>query len=228
MSLNQSIKKFRESLPKWGAMGFVVVILATLVPISFILTSNPPLEESLQLDFNLLINSSLDESQYEATYDWVASSDYSDVDGTHIQWENKFADGSVKSSGEFSNVIFDYLYHIYIDWTELVMYANSTWTLSMSIVSFGFTFALTIKGTNTTVVEIVPSFKEVWITSANAAEFQEELGGVDELYMSCDVEFQIASDLLEHEFQKQNSHSYNFSDLTGVLNNHAIGTIFLY
>jgi hypothetical protein len=219
--------KSTDRNPRWGAVGLVIVILAILIPIGFLLPSDPPINEFFQLDFDLIINSSTDPGHYEARYSWVANSVNRDVEGTHIQWENPYSDGSVESSGEFSDVIFSRLYHIYVDWTELVIYSNSTWTLSVSIVSYGFTFALTIRGTNTTIIEIVPSIKDVWIDTVIAGEWQEDLG-VDELLMSCDVEFHIGADLLEQEFQNQQNGFRDFSDLTRVLNNYTIGTIPLY
>ncbi len=227
MVLTNSALKSRARNPRWGAVGLVIVILAILIPIGFLLPSDPPINEFFQLDFDLIINSSTDPGHYEARYSWVANSVNRDVEGTHIQWENPYSDGSVESSGEFSDVIFSRLYHIYVDWTELVIYSNSTWTLSVSIISYGFTFALTMKGTDTTIVEIVPSFKDVWIESVIAAEWRDDLG-VDELLLSCDVRCHIAGSLLEQEFLNQQTGTQDFTDLVSVLNNCTIGTIPLH
>jgi len=227
MSITQSMKNSRERSPKRGVVGLVVVILAILLPIGFILTSNPPVDDSIRLDFNLLINSIPNEGQYEAEYNYLANAVYHDVEGTHVQWDNQYSDGTVASSGDFSDVMFTKIYHIYIDSTELVIYANSTWTLSISLISYGFTFALMIMGTSTTIIEIIPSFKDIWFTSSSLAAFQEDLG-VDELLMICDIEFHIAGSLLEQEFLNQQTGTQDFTDLVSVLNNYTMGTIPLH
>lgn len=217
----QRIKERRpELLKKYIA---AVVVLGLVVPLTFVIVITLPPPRNVELDVGLTYKSNSTSHEYSVLYHWDASSAYRDAYGTHLKWRQTIAETASNNTGAFAEMMKQYTSDIYIQWTEIMVYSNATWTLRVDF-PIPVDWTLYFRGDNTTAKGVQPLVTDAWPIFQ---DFQGALEsyGIEGLMIYANISLKISADVLRSFYTLNSANVSTASPIDFIVRNIYVGTI---
>ncbi|MHA1907582.1 MAG: hypothetical protein ACW98Y_09840 [Candidatus Thorarchaeota archaeon] len=216
------IRPIKPSLikPFLAASVIIALILSSLFVIA-IITPTPKVID-LDIRFSYLSNSTSD--VYSSLHHWAGSETYSDVYGVHVNWLSSYSEVSTNSSGSFADFMYERTQDTYIQWNEIEVFSNNTWTFLLNIILPSVAdVSILIKGDNASIIDVLASITDGRPNSI----FQDGLNafGIEGLDISADILIVIDNDELRKWFDGRGLSINVSSDLNRTFQDIPFGTI---
>ncbi len=198
------------------------LILGLAVPLTFVIVITLPPPRNVELDVSLAYKSNSTSHEYSVLYHWDASSAYRDAYGTHLNWRETYPETASNDSGAFADMMRTYT-SLYIQWTEIVVYSNATWTLRVDF-PFPVDWTLFFRGDNTTVKGVQPLITHAWPVSDTFRDALESYG-IEGLMIYANISLKISADVLQSFYTLNSANISTASPIQFIVRNIYVGTI---
>ena len=112
---------------------------------------------------------------------------------------------------------------LYIQWTEIVVYGNATWTLRLDF-AFPVDWTLFFRGDNTTVNGVQPLITDAWPVFQSFREALESYG-INGLMIYANTSLKISADVLQSFYSLNSANISTASPIDFIVRDIYVGTI---
>ncbi|MFW9843598.1 MAG: hypothetical protein ACFFEV_03400 [Candidatus Thorarchaeota archaeon] len=221
-----AIGKVRRADPskrrRYAALGVIIVLI---ISVSTIIVLNLPPVRRIELDITLDFKSNSTDHEAMYQYHWDASGIRTDVFGRHINWIEQYGDVHSYGSGVLDELLRDRGVEGFdIQWTELELFANETWTLLMNFyVGMIFDGQLVLQGDNQS-IHVDDYGTTDGQFSSNLLEGLDSLG-IEGLEIYMDITLKIEASILRTCFREISIELQISDDIEMIVDDMAFGII---
>jgi hypothetical protein len=183
-----------------------------------------PTPRVLSLDVCFRYDSNSTSNTFFSHHSWDASDTYPDVYGHHANWIDFYSEASTNSSGSFADFMYERTRSTYIQWSEIEVFSNGTWTILLDMILPSIAdVSILFKGDNTSITGVLSLITDGRTTSI----FQDGLDsfGIEGLDISADISIQIGHKEVAKWFNDRGLDLSVPIDLTGSFQGIMFGTI---
>lgn len=196
IQINDVLKEMKKRMGSQKAypiigMLLVITVAAPTLGLTFISqTIAPP----VQLDLNLVLQSTSNNLKYSANYQWKG--DEIEETSSKVSWESDTASASVTSTDQLSEAIKSYFEDILISFNYMLIDDTGDWSFELTKdLTYGIALGVEIKGDRSTIKDITPSLTVSYVPSSLATALRSV--GVDEVRVDVKISFHIKGTIIE-------------------------------
>jgi len=181
----------QKALPIIAMLLVVTVAVPTLGLVFISQTTAPP----VQLDLNIVLQSTSNNLKYSANYQWRG--DKIEDTSSKVSWEDANALASVTSTGQLSEAIKSYFERVLISFNYMFIEETGDWNLELTKdLTSGISLGVEIEGDSSTIKDIIPCLTVSYVPASLKTALRNV--GVDEVRVDVKISFHIKGTIIEN------------------------------